>query len=51
MLDGFDADKLHETIKVFHNTRVGYDNFLKAIEENRAGRRERMDFLKNGCLK
>ena len=40
MLDGFNADKLHETIKDFHNTRVRYDNFLKAIEENRAGRRE-----------
>lgn len=40
MLDGFNADKLHETIKDFHNTRVRYANFLKAIEENRAGRRE-----------
>ncbi|OQC14928.1 MAG: N-acetylhexosamine 1-kinase [Firmicutes bacterium ADurb.Bin080] len=40
MLDGFDADKLHETIKDFHNTRVRYENFLKAIEENKAGRRE-----------
>ena len=40
MLDGFNADKLHETIKDFHNTRVRYDSFLKAIEENRAGRRE-----------
>ncbi|NLT18773.1 MAG: phosphotransferase, partial [Clostridiales bacterium] len=24
----------------FHNTRVRYENFLKAIEENKAGRRE-----------
>lgn len=38
MLADFDADKLHETIVDFHNTQDRYEKFLKAVEDNKAGR-------------
>ncbi len=34
----FDATKLSETIKDFHNTPVRFNNLVTAIEENKAGR-------------
>jgi hypothetical protein len=37
-MNGFAADKLHETIKDFHNTTVRFQNFLKAAKENKANR-------------
>jgi N-acetylhexosamine 1-kinase len=37
-LDDFDASLLHETIANFHNTPKRYENFLKAVEENKSGR-------------
>ncbi|MBQ1263331.1 MAG: aminoglycoside phosphotransferase family protein [Oscillospiraceae bacterium] len=40
MLSEYPAETLHETIVNFHNTPVRYQNFLKAIEENRSGRLE-----------
>lgn len=49
MLDGFPANKLNETIKDFHNTRTRFENFLKAIEDDLAGRKnnckEEIDFF------
>ena len=39
MLDDFPAEKLHETIKDFHNTPKRVENLKKAIEEDKAGRR------------
>lgn len=48
-LDDFDIAGLTETIPGFHNTRQRYENFIKSIQENRAGRaeevREEIDFL------
>ena len=38
MLSDFDADKLHETIKNFHNTKTRFDDFEKAVKENKSGR-------------
>ena len=35
-LSDFDISQLIETIPGFHNTRQRYENFLKAIEENKA---------------
>ncbi len=40
LLAQFDATSLSETIKDFHNTPVRFANFLKALEENKAGRKE-----------
>lgn len=40
MLDGFPANKLNETIKDFHNTRKRFENFLKAVEDDLAGRKD-----------
>lgn len=40
LLDGYDAEKLHETIKDFHNTKIRFENFLKAIETDSLGRKE-----------
>ncbi len=48
-LADFDISELIETIPGFHNTRQRYENFRKAVEENKAGRvsevQEEIDFL------
>ena len=48
-LHDFDSTQLIETIPGFHNTRQRYENFIKAVQENKAGRadevREEIDFL------
>ncbi len=38
MLADYPAEKLHETIKDFHNTPVRYENFLRALEGDVMGR-------------
>lgn len=38
MLADFEADKLHETIKNFHNTKTRYDDFVKAVADNKSGK-------------
>lgn len=38
MLADYPAEKLHETIKDFHNTRVRYDQFKEALKNDKAGR-------------
>ena len=38
MLADYPADKLHETIVDFHNTRVRYDQFREALAKNLSGR-------------
>lgn len=40
LLDSFPAEKLHETIKDFHNTVVRYNNFIKALEEDPLDRKK-----------
>ena len=40
MLADYPAEKLHETIVNFHNTRVRFENFKKAVEDNLAGRKD-----------
>lgn len=40
MLADFDASKLHETIKNFHNTKTRYDDFEKAVYDNKSGKAE-----------
>lgn len=40
ILAEFDAKQLSETIKDFHNTPVRFNNLVKAIEANKAGRAE-----------
>lgn len=40
MLDGYPADSLFEVIPNFHNTVKRYENFEKAIEANKANRKE-----------
>lgn len=51
MLSEYPAETLHETIPNFHNTPIRYQNFLKAIEENRSGRlenvKEEIKFVKD----
>ena len=48
-LSDFDSSRLYETIPNFHNTRKRYEAFIKAVEENKAGRadevREEIDYL------
>lgn len=48
-LADFDIGELTETIPGFHNTRQRYENFCKAVQENKAGRaaqvQEEIDFL------
>lgn len=48
-LADFDISELTETIPGFHNTRQRYENFLRSVAENKAGRadkvREEIDFL------
>ncbi len=38
MLSDFEADKLFETIKNFHNTKTRFDDFEKAVAENKSGK-------------
>ena len=40
MLSDFNADNLNETIPNFHNTPDRFNKFLKAIEENKSGRKD-----------
>lgn len=48
-LADFDISELTETIPGFHNTRQRYENFLRSVAEDKAGRadkvREEIDFL------
>lgn len=48
MLADYPAEKLHETIPDFHNTPSRFQNLLKAIKEDKAGRaaqvKEEIDF-------
>ena len=50
-LSDFDSGRLYETIPNFHNTRKRYEAFIKAVEENKAGRadevRQEIDYLLN----
>lgn len=49
MLADYPAEKLHETIKDFHNTKVRYEQFREALEKNASGRadtcRSEIDFV------
>lgn len=38
LLADFDASQLYEVLPDFHNTKVRYKNFLKAVEEDKCGR-------------
>ncbi len=38
MIADFPADKLNETIKDFHNTKVRYENFKDSVAQNKSGR-------------
>ena len=38
MLAEFEADKLHETIKNFHNTKTRFADFEKAVADNKSGK-------------
>ena len=38
LLADYPAEKLHETIVNFHNTKVRFQNFVKAVNEDAAGR-------------
>lgn len=40
LLAGFDAKLLYEILPDFHNTKVRYTNFLRAVEKDSFGRRE-----------
>lgn len=43
MLSDFPAETLHETIADFHNTPDRFKKFLKAIEENKSGRKDQVE--------
>ena len=51
LLSEFDASKLYESIPNFHNTEKRYENFIKAVEEDKMGRAKEMqaeiEFVKN----
>lgn len=38
LLSDYPAHTLHETIKDFHNTKVRYENLMRAVERNASGR-------------
>ncbi|MBR1868413.1 MAG: aminoglycoside phosphotransferase family protein [Clostridia bacterium] len=42
LLDRFDSSKLYTVLPDFHNTVKRFENFKKAIEENRAGRKDKV---------
>ena len=50
-LTDFPADSLHETIPDFHNTPKRYNDFLKAVEEDKCGRaksvKDEIEFIKS----
>ena len=52
-LSDFPVDKLHETIKDFHNTKQRYETFLKALKDDKECRaesiRSEIDFLMSRC--
>lgn len=39
LLAGFDASQLYEVLPDFHNTKVRYANFLRAVEKDECGRK------------
>ena len=39
LLAGFDASQLYEILPNFHNTKVRYENFLRAVEKDEYGRK------------
>ena len=39
LLAGFDASQLYEILPDFHNTKVRYANFLRAVEKDECGRK------------
>lgn len=43
LLAEFDATQLYEPLPNFHNTVKRYENFLKAVEENRSDRRDQVE--------
>lgn len=43
LLADFDASQLYEVLPDFHNTKVRYKNFLKAVEEDICGRAEEVE--------
>ena len=43
LLADYPADTLHETIRDFHNTKVRFEAFKKAVEENVCGRKEQVE--------
>ena len=43
MIADFPADKLNETIKDFHNTKVRYENFKNSVAQNKSGRAEEVE--------
>lgn len=45
-LSTFPAEMLYEVIPDFHNTRARYDKFIRALNENKAGR---ADLVKEEC--
>ena len=49
LLAEFDASKLYEILPNFHNTKVRYENFKKAVKEDKMGRvsecKEEIDFI------
>lgn len=49
LLSDYPAETLYETIPGFHNTRARFMNFLKVVEEDKAGRvgecREEIEFI------
>lgn len=42
MLADYDATKLYESIPNFHNTKERFKTFLKAVEENKSGRKDKV---------
>lgn len=40
LLSDFDASQLYEVLPDFHNTKVRYNSFIKAVEEDKCGRAE-----------
>lgn len=43
LLAEFDASQLYEVIPNFHNTKVRYQNFLKAVKEDKCGRAKEVE--------
>ena len=39
LLAGFDASQMYEVLPDFHNTKVRYANFLRAVEKDECGRK------------